>query len=293
MDLTDFNRAEAGFSVSDRVPKILQINKPKGGKSSPYRLGDFRGYTHKATGLSIQVPTLKLGVIKYPNGYPTPPSLVGVFNLVVKLPSQIPIGALPVSSDYIPSLLVLWNDGWKGWKVAGQVYLSSNNVVAGQDYITIPCHVPTTWWGSTIEFNVAMGLGNPNYNGGITVDGIQDTIVEYYIESENYNKFKLQVVEETPTPPVEYGAYFTKVDFTINPNIELIVDVQSNGSTFIRSRVTHGGDSWGSISGVVDVIGFDPTNGDKEYKIGSYRTPTYSILMPRTLKYRFELRTGV
>ena len=290
-DLTDFQRAKAGFAISNTNPKVLIRNMPKGGVGSPYRLGDFRLYKHKALGLSIIRPTLKASMIERPLGQSSPPLRAATFNLTISLPEQISIGSFPVSSNYIPAALIKLQNSSLGNLTIGQKMLDSNNISPGMTHITIPCHIPNAEYNTEYTINLGFGLGNSVYDDSITAVGVTGTTLEYYVGSENTNMFTIRT-QIDPEAPVS-GSYFTKDDFYINSDIQLIITRTANGSTIIQSKVLPGGNNnWGTVSGSVRVYGFDANNGDAEVLVGRYSTPTFSTTIPKTLSTRFELRAG-
>ena len=139
--LTDVDRVSiSGFETvkypdgsMGSLPVLLKHKPPTGGAASPYRLGDFRGYKHKAAAPSIRVDDIFVGAADF--GKPV------TFNVVVQLP-DIPLGQLINGANRISIVRTSqYTDSPLGQETVGTLNLSltDGGVALAGTKITVPC----------------------------------------------------------------------------------------------------------------------------------------------------------
>ena len=139
--VTDIDRVSTSGFETVRYPdgsmgtaKVLLKHKPPtGGAASPYRLGDFRGYKHKAKVPSISIGDIFIGAADF--GKPV------IFNAIVQLP-DIPLGQLITGANKISIVRVSqYTDSPLGQEIVGTLNLSltDGGVALAGTKVTVPC----------------------------------------------------------------------------------------------------------------------------------------------------------
>lgn len=139
--LTDVDRVStSGFETipypsgdMGSLPVLLKHKPPTGGAASPYRLGDFRGYKHKAVAPSIRVDDIFIGGADFDKP--------ATFNAIVQLP-DIPLGQLMNGANRISIVRTSqYTDSPLGVEVVGTLNLSltDGGVALAGTKVTVAC----------------------------------------------------------------------------------------------------------------------------------------------------------